>query len=161
MSNVRRTVLYIAGRAPVALVLFVLGVATVEAGRTAVGWWDDWQASRIERSDVFEYVSVEYSGSLGPNGELMMLSTAAWYRHVDRIEWLDSLVCGGTWSSQTFERGERDAEPMQVIEWPYAEAWPDDGRECFMVSVITADVAGRSYVQRIESAPFTPGESFP
>ncbi len=152
------TARYIGTRFPSIASLFILMVGVVWAVGQADALLDRWQVSSIDRVDVFEYVSVEYVATT-PDG-LTMVSTAAWYRHADRIEWLDRLDCGGgTWSSQTIERADRAPEPLATVKWPYTAGHPTDGRECFMESVIAVEHRGRVFTQRVQSAPFTPGAS--
>lgn len=156
-GHTRATLAYIAARLPAMASLFILLVGIAWAGGQAVDLYDRWQTSRIEQADVFEYSSVEYIETT--DDAIMMASTAGWFRHADRIEWLDRLDCGGgTWSSQIIERAEREPEPVSTVVWPYKSRWPTDGRECFMESVITVEHRGRLFVQRVQSAPFTPGE---
>ncbi len=152
-----RTARYIVRRVPFIVALFVVSVFTIEAGRTAAGWWSEWRVSRIEQVEVFEYFAVEYVETTDDG--LLMASTAAWYQWVDRIEWADRLECGGaTWSSQFFPREDpREPKPLATVEWPYLSGHPTDGRTCRMVSTIRAEAHGRVFEQRIESAPFIPG----
>lgn len=150
-----RTARYIIHRVPFIVALFIVSVFAVEAVRTAAGWWGEWRVSRIEAAEVFEYFAVEYVETTDDG--LIMVSTAVWHEHADRIEWVDRLDCGGTWSSQRFEAADRAPRALASIEWPYTAPYPTDGRECRMVSTISVEARGRVFVQQIESAPFTPG----
>ncbi len=150
-----RTIRYIGGRIPAIAILFIILVFTAEAAATVLERFEEWQVARIEQTEVFEYVAVEYVETTDDG--LLMVSTAAWHQHVDRIEWVDRLDCSGTWSSQRFEAADREPVELRSVEWPYVQPYPTDGRECRMVSVISAEARGRVFVQQIESAPFIPG----
>lgn len=160
------TIRHVGKRVPLAVVLFAVFVFVAEAGIVAHGRYQQWGTSRIDREDVFGYVSVEPTGRLvevelngTPIKAIQMVSTSAWHRHLDRVEWLDRLVCnGGTVSHFQENAAEYAPRPLGTKEWPYKGAWPADGSTCHMVSVITVQVDGRVFVQRVESGTFNPSE---
>lgn len=151
-----RTARYIAARIPAIAALAAVSVLVVHATIIAGQWVSDWQTSRLAPADVFEYISVEYIDT--EPGGLVMASTAVWHRHIDRVTWTDRLDCGGTYSTLVNHAAERDPRPLATVEWVYTAPHPT-GRECRMVSVIAAEIDGRVFTQRIESAPFTPLEA--
>lgn len=154
-----RTARYVASRVPQILVLFVIAVFAIQAAVTVASWGQQWRASRLEQTDIFEYFAVEYVRY--EDAALVMKSDAHWKVGVDEVTWRDRLRCGGrTMSTQTTEAGAIPPGDRKVGEWDYSARHPEPGSDavCQMTSVITAVVDGRAFVQRIQSQPFTPGE---
>lgn len=142
--------------------LFIVFVFAVEAAMTVGGWWGDWQASRVDREDVFHYTSVEWSGQVNADGDLLMVSVAEWPgAPIDRVEWSDRLICdGGTTSHVEISAVDYSPRGAAPVVWPYPGRWPTDpDTECVMVSVIQATVEDRVFTQQLESQPFNPGDA--
>lgn len=158
MNSFRATLGHAIERTPAVVLLFVIFILVSAGVSTSVELANDIRASRIETSDVFEYVSVQYEG-VDPELGLAMSSTASWHRDVDAVTFVDVLYCSGAFvSSYTSTRGVREASPLGTVDWFYQEEFPTDGRQCRLVAEITAEYRGRLYVQTLESVPFRPTE---
>lgn len=148
-------------RTPHILVAVVAVWLTVQAALFGYRMWliaqpDDW---------TFQYLDVTYRGVVA--GNLLMESESVWHRPAT-VVWRDTLRCetdGVTfrpwpiWSTQRTEaRLDNPTGELRHTPWTWTADYPTDGRRCYMVSHIAADIgSGVIKDQIIESPDFVPG----
>ncbi len=156
-SPVRSAIGHIVERSPVVVLLFVIFAMVGALASVGLDIANDLRASRVEREDVFEYVSIQYEGIDTEVDGLVMSSTRVFYRDVDGASFVDVLRCSGvivsTYSSTV---GAIEAGDLETQPWTYQGDFPVDGRPCRIDAEITVDYEGRLYRQRLDSIPFNP-----
>lgn len=156
-GSIRLAIGHVVERTPVVLLLFVLFAIAGAVANVAVDMANDLRASRIDREDVFEYVSIQYEGIDEETGGLVMSSTRIFHRDVDGASFVDVLRCSGVIvSTYTSTVGAIEAGDLKTSSWTYQSDFPDDGRQCWIDAEITVDYGGRLYRQRLDSVPFNP-----
>lgn len=154
-SQARHTVAFVVERTPIVLTLFVSAVLIGAAVQAAIGWAGDLRAATVDRSDIFEYVAVEYVRA--DDDAMVIRSTRAIHRDVEAMSFVDVLRCSGIiYSTYSSTVPSVEASGLGSLEWTYPAPFPTDGRTCVLVAQVTAEYRGRLYTQRLESVPFNP-----
>lgn len=140
------------------VVVTIVGQALLGLASFTRRQWID----RIPTETYFEYDLVAYDGTT-LDGKLRMHSLSVWHQQVDRVVWVDVLMCrtDGVWavySTQEFPKLSHGPDPLNVSPWFYTAPWPADGSLCYMDSTISAEVSGTGKSLDIKSERFVPGQ---